>query len=109
MAESTPDPYPVHEPTFYLGGQPYVYERGSMDEAPELALAAIKETTAQLFRVWTSGMTGCILEEEGRCITKDEMRCRMAEMHLGIWELRLTLDLKPGAWVVPNVSYTLSV
>jgi len=74
------------EPTFYLDGQPYVFEREEVAKAgPEFAQMAFYETWRHLWRLWVQRQT--------HAVSNDEFEQRMIDLYYGALQLR---ELIPG-------------
>lgn len=75
-----------YEPTFYLGGQPYVIP--AEEPIPKgLADRAIEETVAQYSRMTVLFHAGAAIPEEGKVLSRSEWHWRATELMLGLTAL----------------------
>ena len=85
------------EPTFYLNGQPYIFNEEVCKGGPELALIAIQHTLGYVYSIlgeWAAGR-----------MTSDERLRQQTELIMGAWALR---DLIPGDDIlIPNASFII--
>ena len=82
-------------PTFYLGGQPYIFDHDTVAQGgPALAKAALLETLGYAWHIFGEWQAGAL--------ARDERLKRMTELCMGVFLLR---DLIPDRdLLLPNSS-----
>lgn len=103
MSSELPEQF---EPTFYLGGQPYIYTDGSLDGSSDMAEMAFFETFRNMYRLFWHYYSGTPLPEGcGRPMSREQYTTRIIELELGMWRLRENIDRKDT--LIPNFSFIL--